>query len=105
MDWRKQARRCTQRALELHDELGPVLDAAGVRGEPLIGDQVIPSEHTAELREQPVVGGRDRDQAVLRPERLVGRDAAVRVAEARRLRAGCEDALGDVDEPAERAVQ
>ena len=55
-----------QRALELGGELGAVLDAAGVRGEPLVGEQVVPPEHAAELREQPVVGGRDRDQAVLR---------------------------------------
>ena len=71
-----------ERPLELGGELGAVLDAPRVGGEALVGEEVVPPERAAELREQPVVGRRDRDQAVLRPQRLVGGDAPVGIAEA-----------------------
>ncbi len=83
--------------LEDLDQLGAVPDARGVVGEARVLPKRLVVEDPAEPLPQVLRRGSHRHPAVLRPEGLVRRAAAVSLAEARRHHAGGEVARRLVD--------
>ena len=73
-------------AVDDHAQLRAVRDAARVVGEAGIIGQLGRAEQPQQRAELPVVADGDHELTVGRPKQLVGRDARVRVAEARRGR-------------------
>jgi hypothetical protein len=93
-----------ERGLELGRELVAVLEAARVRGEALVGGEVGAGEDLAQARVQRVVADGDRELAVGGAQRLVRRDARVRLPRRPGTTPACQVPRGLVEEPRERAV-
>ena len=94
-----------ERGLELGDQLGDVGHAVVVGGEARVVDQLGAADRRAQPLEQRLVVAADRDVAVARAQRLVGRRQPVRGAELARHAAGRPQLRRLPDRQRERALE